>query len=88
MRISSGAMPVWNGALEEPVERHDPLAPRRAEDDRVVERQASAGRSQAGSAWAIAPPTVPRLRTWTSPMPLDGTRATIGERSSRPAHSA
>src|SRR5439155_1307374 len=29
----------------------------------------TAGRSDAGSLWAIAPPTVPRLRTWTSPIP-------------------
>ena len=30
----------------------------------------TAGRSEAGSAWARPPPTVPRLRTWTSPMLL------------------
>ncbi len=39
MRISSGAMSRREGALEEPVERHDPLAALRAQDDRVVERE-------------------------------------------------
>ena len=55
--------------LEEPVDRDDPLAARRPGDDLARRARAgTAGRSEAGSAWAIAPPTVPRLRTWTSPM--------------------
>ena len=56
-------------SLEEPVDRRPSVR-------RDVERRTTspsrarrhAGRSEAGSQCAIDPPTVPRLRTWTSPM--------------------
>jgi hypothetical protein len=43
-----------------------PARRRPAQHRRGIERQRDRRKSDAGSAWAIEPPIVPRLRTWTS----------------------
>ena len=45
-------------------------------------RAAPPGRSPCGSAWAIDPPMVPRVRTWRSPIPAGG----LGQHRAAAAH--
>ena len=66
---SSGSMAVSNGALEEPVQRDRRARPATERStSSASSARTTAGMSDAGSAWASEPPSVPRLRTWTSPM--------------------
>ena len=65
----SSARSVWNGPSKNPSIGIDPLTARTSGATISASRASrQAGRSEAGSAWAIAPPIVPRLRTCRSPM--------------------
>ena len=59
-----------SSTCREEVGRREPgrVPPRAGELELGVEREATAGNSDAGSAWASDPPTVPRLRIWKWPM--------------------